>query len=76
MNIHDSAKYKDAKIKEAELRGLLLDLDSVAELLYNNLSYSGVWKTIQLFEEVRIEYYVLHHEYNSIVKNKGKLDGK
>lgn len=74
MTVHDGFKYKQAKNKVKELKSLLLQLDKAADILYNNLSYSGVWNLIQHLEETRIQYYIEYHEYNVIVKNKGRLN--
>lgn len=76
MEVHDSLAYKRAKKKVVKLHHLLTELDKVGEILYNNLEHHGVWRLIELLEEVRIYYYVQYYENDNIVKNKGRVDVK
>lgn len=73
MSVYNSLEYKRAKKERDKLKKLLTELDFVGEVLYNNLDYSKIWDLIQIFEEVRIEYYVQYEFYEQIVKNKGKM---
>lgn len=74
MNVYDSYKYKFAQKKVKELHKLLKQLDSVGDLLYDNLEYGQIWDLIMHFEETRVHYYVEYHEYLQIVNAKGKID--
>jgi len=73
MIVYDSLEYKRSKNRAKELKGLLIQLDKVADILYDNLSYSGVWNLIQHLEDTRIQYYIEYHEHSAIVKNKGRV---
>jgi len=68
MPVIDVFEYKYAKRKRDELQKFLNELDIIGESLYSNLSYKGVWDLISKFEEVRINNYILWHEYDQIVK--------
>lgn len=68
MKSVDEIENQRNKKKEAELRKFMYQLDTVGEILYNNLDYDGVWEVIENFEELRIRYYVLHHEYEEKMK--------
>ena len=74
MSVYDAYKYKFAKKKVKELEKLLKDLDSIGNILYDNLNYGHVWDLISAYEEVLITYYVEYHEYQQIVNNKGKIN--
>ena len=74
MNIHDAQYYKNAQQKVEEYGDFLFQLDNVAEILYDNLEYPEIWDLIENLEEIRVKYYVLFHEYNQVVKNKGKIN--
>lgn len=71
MKVIDSFEYKRTKEKIKELESFLSQLDTVSDLLYNNMNKKGVWDILMLIEEVRIENYVLYYEYKRSL-NKGK----
>lgn len=73
--VHDAFALKKAEKRNQELEILLLQLDLVANLLYNNLEYDGVFELIQDFEELRLKYYLEHYENEVLIKNKGKING-
>jgi len=66
MSVHYGLEYKRAKARAQELHELLLQLDTAAEILYNNLKYDDVLLLIQKIEDVRFKYY-------NIVELKGKI---
>jgi hypothetical protein len=59
-------KKSEKRIKE--LTEFLIDLDSMADKLYNKLEYRGVWETLMKLEDVRITYYIEYHEHNEFLK--------
>lgn len=75
MKVIDSFEYKRAKKEVKELKTLLTQLDTVADMLYNNISRKGVWDLLMKLEEVRLENYILFHEYSNTIK-QGKKNVK
>lgn len=73
MSVVDVFEYKYAKRKRDEIESFLIQIDTICDILYNNLEYKGVWGLIDKIEDVRIENYVLWHEYDQIIK-KGSID--
>ena len=71
MKVIDVFEYKRAREKRDKLKHLLTELDSVGDILYNNLEYSAMWKLIQELETIRVQYYVEFYEWDQIVK-RGK----
>lgn len=74
MKVYDTFAYKQAQKRVDELETLLIQLDLIANILYNNVQYNGVWDLIEDFEEVRLKYYLEHYENESIVLNKGRVN--
>jgi hypothetical protein len=74
VKIYDIMEYQRSQKRAKELKSLLFELDSVADVLYNNINYNGVWDLLQHFEEVRIKYYVEFYEHDKIVQDKGKIN--
>lgn len=70
MSIIDTFEYKHAKKKREELRNFLFQLDTICEMLYDDINRNGVWDLIQHIEEIRLENYMLWHEYDLITKGK------
>lgn len=68
MSITNVFEYKHAKKKKEELQTFLTQLDHFCDILYNNINKKGVWELIEKIEEVRVENYVLWHEYDQISK--------
>lgn len=62
---------KLAEKKAQELRGLICDLDSICDILYSRLDYSGIWDVLMELEEVRVKYYTEFFEYDQLAK-RGK----
>jgi hypothetical protein len=60
--------YKRTKKKAEDLKSFLLELDSIADKLYNRLEYDGVWETIMNIEDVRVKYYTEFYEYSKIIE--------
>jgi len=71
MEMMDELEFQKNRRKEAELRKFVSQLDTMGEMLYNNLEYNGVWDLVEKFEELRIKYYTEHYEYEEILK-RGK----
>ena len=59
----DMITYKKIREKRKDLKHVINVLDDVGELLYNNLSDSGIWKLAQDLEDVRFEKYL---EYDAL----------
>jgi len=76
MNICDTLEYQRSKKRLASLEKLLHQLDTVGEILYNNLEYDGIWDLIERFEELRIKYYVEQFEHRNTIEGKGILNGQ
>lgn len=74
MELMDEIKLQKLKNKEAELRNFLYQLDTIGEILYNNLEYPGVLDYAEKFEDLRIKYYLEHYEYEDAIKRG--LNGK
>ena len=72
MKIVDSFEYKRSKERRDELETFLLHLDNIIETLYNNITQKGVWDIIMKIEEVRIEHYMMFHEYDQVVQRAKK----
>ena len=72
MSVLYGFEGKQAEKKAEELKALLIDLDSVCDILYNRLDYSGIWEALMELEDVRVKYYLEYFEYNDIVDSKGK----
>ena len=75
MNVTNAFEWKRAKVKRDKLHKLLLELDKVGDVLYNNIEHGGVWEIIKKYEEVRINYYVEFYEWDQIVKQR-KTNGQ
>ena len=60
--------YKRNKKKAEDLKSFLLELDSIADKLYNRLDYDGVWEMIMKIEDVRVKYYTEFYEYSKIIE--------
>lgn len=73
MKIHDIKRYNEAKQKAAELEPLIEALDKVCEILYNNLGNSHILYLLEKVEDVRVDYYIRHYEWQQIVNSKGKV---
>jgi len=73
MSVHDSLEYRRNLKKLDELERLLIDLDKVADILYDSISYGSVWDLIKKLEETRHKYYMDHFELSHIVKTKGRV---
>jgi hypothetical protein len=65
-------EYKRAKKRAEELKGFLIELDSICDKLYNRLDYSGVWESLMKLEDVRVRYYIEFYEHDKIVRLRGK----
>lgn len=74
MKMYDISRYNEAKKKVAELEPVMLALDNICDILYNNMGNSGIFFLIEKVEDVRIDYYIKHYEYEQVIKNKGKVD--
>lgn len=72
MSVIFGLEYKKSKKRAEEIHGFLLELDLVADILYNRLEFSGVWETLMKLEDVRVQYYTEFYEHNKIVELKGK----
>lgn len=70
--IYDIERYSYSKKKIEELEPVMLALDNICDILYNSLGNKGILKIIEVVEDVRIEYYLKHYEYQQVVKSKGK----
>lgn len=67
-----SLDYKKSKNRAKELKSFLLKLDSVCDVLYDNLNYDGMWDVIDKIESVRVKYYLEYHEYQNVVEMRKK----
>jgi len=74
--IYDGLEYKRAKKKVTDLKKFLFQLDTIGEILYNNLDKDDIWDLINKFEDVNIKHYLEFHEYDEILRNKGNVDVK
>ena len=72
MSVIYGFEYKRAKKRVEELKGFLLELDSICGKLYNRLDYSGVWESLMKLEDVRVRYYIEFYEHDKIVRLRGK----
>lgn len=70
-DVHDIT-YTIGNKRLKELAAFLIELDSIADTLYNKLEYNGVWETLMSLEDVRVRYYVEYHEQKKILSLKGK----
>lgn len=72
--MYDMIRYRKAKDKIKELEPIINDLDKICDIIYNNIGNSGMWKLLDVAEDIRIGYYLEHYNCECIVKSKGKTD--
>lgn len=72
MSVLYDFEFKKALKRANELKGFLLELDSICDQLYNRLEFSGVWESLMQLEDVRVRYYTEYYEHNNLLKLKGK----
>ena len=71
---HDLTEYKRAKEQVAYLSENIIILDSLLEILYNNLDRPFSWPLLGLVTEYQIEYSIKLLDYEMILKQRGKID--
>lgn len=72
MSVIYGLEYKKSEKRAKELKAFLLKLDSICDILYDNLEFSGTWDALMKLEDVRIRYYTEFYEHDRIIKLKGK----
>ena len=73
MKLYDISQYNKAKEKVRELEPILKDLDKVVDIIYNNIGNPGMFRLLEHAEDIRVEYYLRHHECMQVIRNKGKI---
>lgn len=73
MSVFSSLDYKKALDEEPKLKMFIYQLDTMTDMLYNNLEYEGIWDVLNKMEDVRIKYYLGYDEVQTILETKGKI---
>lgn len=73
MSVFSSLDYKKALDEEPKLKMFIYQLDTMTDMLYNNLEYEGIWDVLNKMEDVRIKYYLRYDEVQTILETKGKI---
>lgn len=71
MEFQDELELKRISRKEKELRKFVSQLDTIGEILYNNLEYEGVWDLLMKLEDTRVRYYIEHYDTEAELNKRG-----
>lgn len=74
MSVINSLEYKRSRARAEKLHELLLQLDSAAEILYNNIQYEDVFGLILKLEDIRFKYYNEYEIHSNVLEFKGTTD--
>lgn len=75
-NTHDLQQYKFSKTKIIHLSENLKILDSIANIVYNNLDRPFAWPIIDLIFEYQIKYGMELKDHEKVIKERGKINGE
>ncbi len=66
-SIQEAKQLKQAKKEYERLEKLMEELDTVSEILYNNLDDGGIWSLLKHLESIKFDYSMRMMHYNEII---------